>query len=85
MRQPKDNGIERTAALIVAYWEANPEASDEVEGVIWWLPELAAVPLPWVEAALNLLVVLEIADRTVRTDGRVVYCRRHRHEPRETS
>jgi hypothetical protein len=61
------------AAVIEGYLRSHPHSSDSVEGVVWWIPELALQPRALVLEALDGLVERSVAVRKQRDDGTVTY------------
>ena len=73
MQQSEADRIEKIATLIAEYWQAHPNAADAIEGIVWWMPELASEPDQAVQAALDLLVSRNVARKKSRADGTVIY------------
>jgi hypothetical protein len=65
--------IERIAQLIADYMRLHPNAADEMNGVLWWIPELSTEPKSHLQGALDLLVARGVIARKTRVDGTVIY------------
>jgi len=61
------------AALIEGYLRSHPHAADGVDGVLWWVPEIALEPRALVQEALDSLVERTVAIEKRRDDGTVIY------------
>jgi len=61
------------AAVIEGYLRSHPHSSDSVDGVVWWIPEIALEPRALVLEALDGLVERSVAVRKRRDDGTVTY------------
>lgn len=68
-----DSRIEWITTLLAAYWRRHPNAADTVEGVAWWIPELASESPALVVRALDVLVARKVAHKRQRADGTVIY------------
>jgi len=67
--------VELIADAIARYLQQHPDAADNVVGIQhWWLePELAAVHMDYVQAALDRLQSAGVVVETSVKGGRVVY------------
>jgi len=59
--------------LIERYLRSHPHTADSVDGVVWWIPEIALEPRALVLEALDSLVERNVAVRKQREDGTVTY------------
>jgi len=77
--------VELIADAIARYLQQHPDAADNVVGIQrWWLePELAAVHMDYVQAALDQLQSAEVVVETNVKGGLVVYSsKRSKSRPR---
>jgi hypothetical protein len=73
MQPSAEERIEHIATLVADYWCTHPDAADLVEGIAWWVPEIAGLPPAWVQSALERLVQRGVAVARQLPDGRTIY------------
>jgi hypothetical protein len=73
MTPAHDTRAKEIAALIEGYLRSHPHTADGVDGVVWWIPEIALEPRALVLEALDGLVERNVAVKKERDDGTVTY------------
>lgn len=73
MPQSNYHRVVRIASSIEEYWRLHPKNSDAVDGVMWWIPELALESRAFVHEALEYLVDVDVAVKKRREDGTITY------------